>query len=210
MNTTIFGKRRQGKSTLALALAVTWHNRVVVFDPNDQMPIIKSISVGELSAWLESHPDNGTFQFVRVGPFDTEEVPDEFANFSAVLFERRGISVIIDEAHMLQGGNSLDPNLDRWNRRSTADVAVIQTTHRIVDAHPDSRYHADHVFFFYAFLTRELKTIRENFGDAVAVEVPKLKPHQLVHWMKEAGGIPVIEIWPDGSEWFVDLENENR
>jgi len=210
MNTTIFGKRRQGKSTLAMALAVTWHNRVIVFDPNDQLPIIGSVSVGELASWISSHPENGSYQFVRVGPFDTEDVPDEFAGFSSSLWECRGVSIIVDEAHMLQGGNSLDPNLDRWNRRSTSDVAVIQTTHRIVDAHPDSRYHADHVFFFYAYLSRELKTIRENFGDDTARLVPGLRPHQVVHWTKAAGGIPVVEVWPDGREWFIDLENENQ
>lgn len=210
MNTTIYGKRRQGKSTLALALATTWHNRVVVFDPNDQFPILRSISVGELSAWVDAHPENGSYQFIRVGPFDTEDVPDEFNNFSAALWERRDLSIIIDEAHMLQGNNSLDPNLDRWNRRSTADVAVIQTTHRIVDAHPDSRYHADNVFFFYADLSRELKTIRENFGDRTAMLVPKLHPHQVVFWTKAVGGRPVAEVWPDGNEWFINLENQNQ
>jgi hypothetical protein len=117
--------------------------------------------------------------------------------------------VIVDEAHMLQGSNSLDPNLDRWNRESSSDVEVIQTTHRIVDAHPDSRYHADNVFFFYAYLPRELKTVSESFGSDVASALPKLGKHQLIHWHRAPGGIPVWIVWEDGSDWYIDLENNN-
>jgi len=207
VNTLIYGTRKQGKSTLAVALAVSEHDRVVIFDPRGTFPVFQSFQIEEIHGRLASH--RGGIQFTRVGPYDTDEVSDAFAEFTRVTREQENISVIVDEAHMLQGGNSLDPNLDRWNRESSSSVAVIQTTHRIVDAHPDSRYHADNVFFFYAYLPRELKTIRENFGDDVAQMVPSLKRHQVIHWHKATGGIPVFVVWERGEEWYIDLENNN-
>lgn len=213
MNTLIYGKRRQGKSTLALALAMSEHPVTVVFDPNDQFPNIERIS--DMESWLgnsrrETSDGKPILVVGRVGPIDTGEVSIEFGLFMNHLWEERDISIIVDEAHMLQGSNSLDPNLDRLNRRSAASVLAIQTTHRIVDAHPDSRYHADDVYFFYAYLPRELKTIRENFGEDVALEVPKLKPFQVIHWHKATGGVPEWEVWEDGSEWFIELGNDNQ
>lgn len=206
MNYLIYGKRKQGKSTLALALAASEHKSIIVFDPNDQFPLISSVEVDTIPSWLERRTDG--FRLVRVGPFESAEIPKRFAEFSSCLWDAHDISIVADEAHLLQGAGWLDENLDRWNRRSAGDVAFIQTTHRIVDAHPDSRYHADHVFFFYAYLARELKTLRDNFGD-VAEYVPLLKPFQVIHWHKEAGGVPHYAVWPDGHEWYIDLENSN-
>lgn len=208
MNTLIYGTRKQGKSTLAIALSVAEHDRVFIFDPRGTFPIFKSFQLGDIPERVASY--RGGLQFTRVGPFDTDEVSEAFAEFTRLTREQKDISVIIDEAHMLQGGNSLDSNLDRWNRESSSSVAVIQTTHRIVDAHPDSRYHADHVFFFYAYLSRELKTIRENFGDDVAAAIPRLGKHEVIHWYKAPGGIPVWIKWADGDDWYIDLENDNE
>lgn len=208
MNTLVYGTRKQGKSTLSLALAIEAHPRVVIFDPNNQYPLIVSIDILDLDEWLQTH-NGSNYQLVRVGPFDTTEIWDIFAVFSEALWHERNISIIIDEAHLLQGSNSMHPDLDRWNRRSSSSVLVIASTHRIVDAHPDSRYHADDVFFFYASLDRELKSIRENFGGTVAVAIPRLTRYQVIHWAKKPGGIPVWYVWDNGADWFIDLENEN-
>lgn len=222
MNILEYGTRRQGKSTLALALALTLAERaaenddgapirVIVWDPNDQFKMIEQISINELPAWLEEtrSGENWSYHIARVGPFDTAQITPNFEIFTACLDDERCISVIIDEAHQLQGFSWLDENLDRWNRRSTASVAVIQTTHRIVDAHPDSRYHADHVFFFFADLPKELKTVRENWGEEVAAAIPLLKPFQVLHWHREKGGLKFWNVWPDGKRWYIDLGNEN-
>lgn len=207
MNILVYGTRKQGKSTLAIALGVAEHNRVVIFDPRGTFDMVQSFSLEEMDARLRRAVDG--IQLTRVGPFDTDVVAEAFADFTRIARAHEEISVIVDEAHLLQGGNSLDPNLDRWNRESSSSVAVIQTTHRIVDAHPDSRYHADSVFFFYAYLPRELKTISENFGSDVASAVAVLKKHQVIHWYKATGGMPAWIIWDDPSLWYVDLENNN-
>src|SRR6267154_1657142 len=118
MNTLIYGTRKQGKSTLALALGITEHPRVVIFDPNDQFPLIVSIPVCDLEEWCDSHNGSG-YQLIRVGPLDTDEAQDTFSVFSEVLYTERDITVVVDEAHMFQGGNSINEYLDRWNRRSS-------------------------------------------------------------------------------------------
>jgi hypothetical protein len=207
VNTLIYGTRNQGKSTLAVALAVAEHDRILIFDPRGTFPIFQSFPIDALDERLRSY--RGGIQITRVGPFDTDEVTDAFAEFTRVTREHEDISVIVDESHMLQGSNTLDPNLDRWNRESSSSVTVIQTTHRIVDAHPDSRYHADNVFFFYADGPRELKTIRENFGSDVGDAIPRLGKHQAIHWHRAVGGFKTWIVWENGEDWYIDLENNN-
>lgn len=210
MNDLLYGTRRQGKSTLAMALATERSKRVVIFDPNGQFPVVQAIRMEDLTEWLAETPEKPGYHIIRVGPFDTEHVTSAFDQFSEILFGEPDLSVIVDEAHMLQGQGWIDPNLDRWNRRSPASVTVIQTTHRIVDAHPDSRYHADNVFFFFTDNELELRTISKNFGKEVSEEIPKLGLHQVLHWWREIGGYRRWSVWDDGEEWYIDLENQNR
>jgi hypothetical protein len=210
MNCLVYGVRRQGKSTLALSLAITHHRRVIVFDPNDQFPILQSIPLSRLPDWLAESRDTPGFVLARVGPFDTDTLETDFEYFSGCLYGEKDISIIVDESHMLQGANSIHPDLDRWNRRSPSDVAVIQTTHRVVDCHTSTRYHASHVFFFYADLEKEHMAIRTNYHARVAEIVPTLKPHQVVRFSRAVGGIPIIEKWTDSQAWFIDLGNRNQ
>jgi hypothetical protein len=213
MNDLIYGKRKQGKSTFALADAITRNRRVVIWDPNNMYPLIRSIHLDMLPDWVSEsrETESGKFNLVRVGPLPIMDLmPDYFAGFSDILLGERDISIIVDEAQMLQGPQWIDPNLDRLMRQSPASVALIQTTHRIVNAHIDSRYHADNVFFFFADLPKELKTIAGEFGERTAELVPTLKPYQLVRYYRVRGGIPRVELWDDGARWYIDLENGNH
>ncbi len=215
MNDNVFGVRRQGKSTLAMALALERNHRAAIFDPNGQFTVIRSVPIEELPMWVEDSRktllrEPSSYCIIRVGPFDTEYVEEAFGQFSEILFAVPDLSVIVDEAHMLQGINYIDPNLDRWNRRSPASVLVVSTTHRIVDAHPDSRYHSDNVFFFFTDDELELRTISKKYGPEVAEQVQRLKLHQVLHFWREEGGFRKWSVWDDGSEWYVDLENENQ
>jgi hypothetical protein len=210
MNCLIYGVRRQGKSTLALSLAITHHRRVIVFDPNDQFPILQSIPLSTLPDWLLDSRETPGFVLARVGPFNTDGLEEDFEYFAAALYNEPDISIIVDESHMLQSANSIHPDLDRFNRRTPANVCVIQTTHRVVDCNVRSRYHADHVFFFYAELDKELKEIRANYHPRVADLTPHLRPHQLVRYSRAVGGLPIIEQWNDSQAWFIDLGNHNQ
>lgn len=214
MNDSVYGTRRQGKSTLSLALSLERNRRVAIFDPNGQFPLIEAVRIEDLPQWLADTMDREGrivpgYHVIRVGPFDTQEVEERFAEFSEILFGQPNLSVIVDEAHMLQGVNYIDPNLDRWNRRSPASVLVTATTHRIVDAHPDSRYHADNVFFFFTDDELEVRTITKKYGAEVSEQVKRLQLHQVLHFWREIGGYRKWSVWDNGDEWFIDLENEN-
>lgn len=210
-NKTIYGKRRQGKSTLALALALEGSNRVIVFDPNGQFPLIGAIPIEQVADWAQATRNRPGYWLARVGPLDSDVIDETFAEFAEILFDERNLAIIVDEAHMLQKPSYIHPALDRWNRRSPESVNLIQTTHRIVDCHVDSRYHADDVFIFYAYLPRELKMIEESFGPkGVSQHICKLKEHHVLHWRKAVGGIPQISVWDKSEEWFINLENDNR
>lgn len=206
MNVLIYGKRRQGKSTLALSLSLAFHRRALVFDPNDQYPLIARVDPRK---WIVETSELDKVYLGRVGPFDSDEIEEEFKAFAEAVYGIGDISLIADEAHMLQGQGWIHPDVDRFNRRSPQNATFIQTTHRIVNAHPDSRYHADHVFFFRADLPREIKTIGENFGPEVAAAVPVLGPHELIHFWREKGGIPRFSTWLNPAEWYINLGNNN-
>lgn len=208
-NTLIYGTRRQGKSTLALALAVNAHRRVAIFDPNNQFPLVQSVAMDSIGGRFAGRDETLQYDLVRVGPIDTERLQDALSEFAAQLVEIHNVSVIVDEAHMFQGLNSIHPDLDRWQRRSTSELLLIQTTHRLVDATPDSRYHADDVFLFFAEMARERKTIRENYGEAIAFEVARLRKHEVIHWQRQEGGAGKWWVWDDPKEWYIDLENNN-
>ncbi len=207
MNVLIYGKRRQGKSTLALGLGLAFSRRVLIFDPNDQYPRIAQVDPRK---WLTETQELDKIYLGRVGPFDSSEIEDQFHDFADAIYQVSNVSIIADEAHMLQGQGWIHPDVDRLNRRSPQSVSFIQTTHRIVNAHPDSRYHADHVFFFRADLPREIKTISENFGPQVAEVVPTLGPHIVLHFWREKGGIPHFATWENPSDWYIDLGNQNH
>src|SRR5689334_8811743 len=98
MNVLIYGVRRQGKSTLSLALALAVNSRVAIFDPNNQFPLIQSTSMDGLRTWVEWSENRkpADIALIRVGPFDSEEIAERFQNFSEILFEVPNLSVIVD------------------------------------------------------------------------------------------------------------------
>lgn len=210
MNILEYGTRRQGKSTLALALAASQNQRVIVFDPNDQFPAVRVVSVSRISEWLAIPLAPGAFAFARVGPFETDDMDEAFSQFCDALQDVRDISIIVDEAHILQGSNYVHPRLDRWIRRTPKSVCLIQTTHRVVDVNIRARYHMDHVFFFYADLESELKKISETYGPDVALRVSTLKPHHVLHFMRVVGGVAQWEVWDKPGAWYINIGNDNQ
>lgn len=213
----ILGKRQQGKSTLSFVLATEAHDRVLIFDPSGNFPLVKRIRTEDVGEWLVSHrePEPGVSNhYARVsGNWKTSEMPAEFEAFSEQIFHddifEHNLSVIVDEAHILQGPNYVDPCLDRMQRKIPADSTLIETTHRIVDTDVNTRYHVNVFFFFYTDLPREIKKYREDFGD-VAEAIQKLKPHEVIEWKRPQGNAPEWEVWDNPEEWYIDLKNENK
>lgn len=220
MVTTIIGKRRQGKSTLSLALAVNDYQTVVVFDPNDQfVDGFTRVTVGTLHAALlatveyrERNPEADTVFMLRVGPFEGDEIADKFREFSEVMWLWEEVSIIFDEVSLLQGPQSINPSLDRWMRRTPANVSVFQTTHRLVDLNTLTRSQSDQWFFFQTVLVRELDAISKQLesGDRVSALLPSLDRHQVVRYRIVQGHQAQIDVWRDGSVWYIDLGNKNQ
>ncbi len=211
----IYGKRQQGKSTLAFSIAIAEHNRVVIWDPSGNFPVVRRIEISEVAEWLRfTRDDKKDYHFARVTGFKTEEIEGRFAEFSEQLFHgddfEQGVSVIVDEAHMLQGANYVNPSLDRMQRKIPSNSTLIETTHRIVDTDVNTRYHVQVFFFFYADLPRELKKIAEDFGPDVAAEIPKLKRFEVIQWERPQGQKAKWEVWKNPSEWYIDIGNQNQ
>ena len=212
---TVYGKRRQGKSTLALSLAISVHKVVVVFDPNHQfVQAFSTVELPVLRETLRSIAESGRdeYRFIRVGPFAQDEIDDAFESFSEILWEFEDLSVIVDETSLVQNSHYIHPSLDRWLRRTPRDICFIQTTHRIVDTNTLTRYHTDEVFFFFTSNLKDHKAIGDNFerGVEVAAILGTLQRHQVLHYWPDENQRAQFDVWEDGRAWYLPLGNSNQ
>jgi len=202
MNAVIFGRRRQGKSTLSLALAVsTAAETIIVFDPNNQYQSLERVSPADLESWLQK--GNTVCRIDVIDPVtdfeDTMEVLDggewRFANYA----------IVIDESSFLQKPQRIHPEWERLMRQSPRDVHLIQNTHRAPDTHNLVRALASDVFVFQTYLRRDLNYLAENFGDDMADAVARLPKYHVIHWWLDEGGVPQWREWRNPDVWYVDI-----
>lgn len=207
MLAVVIGRRRQGKSTLALALAKAKSQTTIIFDPNDQYRAIPAVGVDELPAWLaESDADS----IVRIVP--APPIEETWAQLADTLdggkWEWADYTLVLDEVSMLMTPQSLDDRLERFARTCPADVHMILTTHRPRDVHALFRALATDWFVFQTTIDIDLKTLRDNFGEELAQAVPKLAKYHVIHYWLDAGGIGRLEVWDRPHEWFVEIGRE--
>lgn len=211
MQALVLGRRRQGKSTVALAIAASQNNTTIIFDPNAQFcgfPTTSSVAEVErfLSATIESHARNVVV--FRPQPGLTAE---DFTALTDMLWGWDDFSLIIDEAAALQKPAYLHPNLERLVRQAPAGVVVIQTTHRIVDIHRLCRMLASDVWFFYVRQNdADLKTVQAEYCAEVAELIPYLRRYECLHYWLADGGAQRYAVWDDPKAWYVDLDNSNQ
>ena len=199
----VIGRRRQGKSTLALALAKAKRQTVIVFDPNDQYGKLEHVALKSFPGWMEaSHPGS----VCRILPSDPK------ADFDALTATLDGghwawgeYTLIVDECSMLMSSTYVHPVLERYARTSPKDVHTILTTHRAVDVNTLYRALATDWFFFHQHLDRDVENISDNFGADVAVESRSLPEYHLIHYWLDPGGLPRHETWDKPQEWFIDI-----
>lgn len=201
MLAVIIGRRRQGKSTLALALAKTAGRTVIVFDPNDQYGHLERIeNVEEFMA--TSSPDSTG----RIVPTDPKL---DWEALTAVLDGGRwawgDYALIVDECSMLMTPSWVHPQLERYARTSPQDVSIILTTHRTVDVHTLFRALATDWFVFHQHLDRDLENIADNLGADVAKASAGLPNYHVIHYWLDPGGAPKWEIWADPAAWYIDI-----
>lgn len=208
----IFGRRRQGKSTLALRLATAMHQRVIVFDPNNQFLLVPAVAtLQEFAAWID---DEEAAPVIRFTP-EVGEIEDDFDAICALLWPLGNYALIVDEASCVQDSHGISPALERLVRQAPrdgfknnagqpVDVTVIQTLHRPGDAHNICRALAtDHIYFSTTH-ERDKEVIRKQFGDDAAAATSTLPRHHCVHMFNE-DGTEVFSVWNQPEDWNVRI-----
>lgn len=202
MLAVIVGRRRQGKSTLALALAKAKKQTAIIFDPNDQFCAIQRIE--DLEKWMdESAPDS-------VGRIVPDPPVEDHWNYIADLldggkWEWSEYTLILDECSMLMSPHFVDAKLERFARTSPKDIHLILTTHRARDVHPLFRALATDWFVFQTSIALDLDSLRKNFGDELADTVPNLPKYHVAHYWLSDGGEPQIVVWNKPHEWYINI-----
>lgn len=201
MNVLIQGRRREGKSTLAMFLARGKGQAVIVFDPNAQFG---NLTVVTCIDELEDAIANGVHE-IAYQP-QGKDIWQDFTEFAETIWRFGDYTLIVDEAHNLQSPSRLHPWLSKIIRQAPTDadpqtVHVIQTFHRPVDTNCLSRSQATHVYSFRLTQKDDLEMCAKEWGDGFPAAISTLEKgkHQLVlHRVDDEES----EIWRDSSVWY--------
>lgn len=212
MNALIFGRRRQGKSTLSFFLARRRHQTVIVFDPNAQFDGRMVVyNLEDVREWIDQG-GRGEIIF-RPTPGMIEE---DFETLVEVLWNYGNYALIVDEASCVQNAHSIAPSLERLMRQAPrdgarnrsgaiVDVTVIQTLHRPADANTICRALATDAFIFQTQLARDLDTVENQWGAEVRAHLSTLARWHCVHIWSDLDGSQRYSIWRDPSKWYVAI-----
>jgi len=200
----IWGRRRQGKSTLALALAIASGKRpIIIFDACDQYTLFPVADDDLLEELLDSE-----YGVVRWSPAG-DDPENAFENLMAILdggtWRWAEYALIVDESSILQRPQRIHPALDRLVRQAPDDIFVVQTMHRPSDAHPLVRSLASDYFWFQTYLARDLGVVADTWGTEVAERISQLPSYHVLHFWLDLGGKPRWTIWSDPAIWYVPL-----
>lgn len=209
MLTLVIGRREQGKTTLAYAIALQSPTRVI-FDPRktfrtiESLDVVRSVSAAEPSVYdlLDTDPE------LLVQPRD-----DVKNNFDLLTLEvsqwvennpDEKICLLCDEVLFIETPDTDYVGLDRLTRFSDRRMCdVILTCHRPGDVSTGLRAIADFWCIFHTTQEHDLKVIRERCGEEAANIVDNLKPREYLLWNDGIGNYTVKR---DPSAWFVDLK----
>jgi len=209
MNVLVCGRMKQGKTTLAVWLALQFSPGVVIWDPRHMIAGLNYVhNPDELQQAIDEEVwERGPIIFRP----DGLHVEEDFDGMCSILFsppERYAQwALIIDEASQLQKPQSINPQLDRAVRQHPRTVLVIQTTHSLQDWHRSSKDLMSQLYIFRQ-QGRSLEAVVDYCdGDEEFREVVRTLPdHWLVRYDFEAQqGQAQWEVWDDPSMWYVDL-----
>jgi hypothetical protein len=184
-----------------LALAKQTGRTTVIFDPNDQyedIPIIEN-----LGEWMAEATPESVGRVVATDPVpDFEEM---VAELDGGVWKWSDYAFVIDECSMLMSPSHLHPGMERYARTSPKDVAVILTTHRIVDVNTLYRSLATDWFVFQQYMELDLDYLNNQFGPEFAAKCKALGQFHVMHHWLAVGGVPESEEWDDPAEWFIEI-----
>jgi hypothetical protein len=204
MNVLVCGRIKEGKTTLAKALAYEWSDGVVIWDPRHM------IEGGSYVRNADELEDVITDQAWKKGPIvfrpDGLRLEEQFDEMCEVLFtppERfDNFSLVVDEAGDMQSAHRIQPHLSRCLRQHPRSVMVIQTTHSLQDYARPSK---DLMNCMYCFrvIGRSLKSVIEfcDGSDELREAIETLPRHHCVRINFEASNDEkeFVVIKPD---WF--------
>lgn len=214
MNIICCGRREEGKTTLAIALAKQRHKAVVVFDPRAMCVGVPVYGVDDLEEVIQSGEHDGAVIAYR---FDDGEVDCELENLCDFLFPPRftkgAFALVIDEAgsRKIQTYNTIHPALDRAVRQHPTQppdyaVTVIQTSHRLADFHGASKSLMDELYIFNTSAPRDLQALEEHTQcPELVAQVRTLPKHHCIRYMyaRQEGNDPQFEVWDQPDSWFL-------
>jgi hypothetical protein len=199
MNALVLGRRRQGKSTLALTLGLSRRKTVVAFDPNHQYDF-PAVGLNGLRDAMESGQ--------RIIVYRPEDPVDDFPVLVSRLWPWSRYVLLVDECTTLQSAASLNKTLERVLRQSPRDVDLIQTTHRLSDTHRLTRMLSTDIFFFQTPSATDLKMVADEYSESLAAAIPRLGEYECAHWWLEQGGLIRWSVWDHPEDWYVRI-NDN-
>lgn len=200
MNAVIYGRRRQGKSTLSLALALSRDKPIIIFDPNCQFGL--GIITADLERVSTSIQNSDRITIFRPAAGQMQE---QFDALVELLKEWEDYVLVVDETSVVQTRNSINPGLEYLMRQAPDSVDVIQSTHRIYDTQRLVRALATDAFIFRTTLKPDLDVIQAEYSEEVAAEVRKLGIYECLHFWLGPGGEQYWSVWDTPAAWQVPI-----
>lgn len=198
----ILGRRRQGKSTLALNVAAARSESIVVVDPNWQYRNFPACPIDPSTIVSGLENQNGCLLVLHPDP---ARIMDEWALIASVLWDYEDYSLLIDEASMIQHAGWCDSWLERYLRQAPDSVSLIQTTHRAVDLCKLSRSLATDLFLFRTTLEADLSLLGSEFPGLKIPAVRTLPVYNVLHYWTERGGYERNNLWDKPGEWNINI-----
>jgi hypothetical protein len=216
MNGICVGQRAEGKTTLAIFLALQHSRLVFIFDPRGMAKAKRVYTSSQLLEAAKAAADDIKQrriqgQIIAFVP-QTGDIESEFHEFSEALFPpgfpRHNFSCIVDEAGQLQKSNSVHPDLDRIVRQAPRNVLLLQTTHSLQDFYRASKDLMDDLYVF-KMKGRSLTAAVEYMdgGDEMKQAITNLPPHHFLYYMFARHCGPEFVICDDPSLWYVEIDS---
>jgi hypothetical protein len=206
MKGLVFGISQSGKSTFALALALSFRKQLIIWDANEVfIGVVKSpvYTLGDLQDAIEKKEPIIVYDASGVG-----DKPTEFEDFAKVLEQYDGHTLLIDESGDIQRATGPNHGLDRLLRRAgRRGNDVIETTHRPADIATLNRQLTTDVFLFFMWNKKGLKSVTDEFGENVAEAEAALPPdgYAFIHLDPHTGNFVVVD---EPEAWYINLDEE--
>jgi hypothetical protein len=205
----VFGRREQGKTTLAYWMARRAGPRLI-FDPRGlirlRSTVTHRIDLREAADELRA----GERAEVVYTPYE-DDLATAFTRFCGLarrwVFDdpRRPLAVLVDEVAFVSTDDLAFQWLLRCSSRSIVHVFV--TGHRPVDVRPNVRAIADHWLLFAMRQEHDLQVLDERCSVEAVREVRTLQPRQFVQWDDTQARHKVFK---NPQEWYIDLDPHNE